>query len=224
MSTDIFRHFVDSFVAAAQGPIISSETHLCSGAMFSTFSDSMSPFSDTCSTVSDQSSSPQHCIQYPTMQFELTNASIIIHPRTENSERSASSLDDIYNSIRRDQSSSPVTTIFSTSDNDVYQNDNLTELCVQNRNSASTLASLSKSVSSSNKRRVRNRGDVSEVVRRKRRLAANARERRRMDSLNLAFDRLRSVLPQLRNHEKLSKYDSLQMAQTYISTLCEMLL
>ena len=64
---------------------------------------------------------------------------------------------------------------------------------------------------------------VSEAVRRKRRLAANARERRRMDSLNLAFDRLRSVLPQLNNEEKLSKYDSLQMAQTYITTLCEML-
>lgn len=72
--------------------------------------------------------------------------------------------------------------------------------------------------------RQRRRNQVSEVVRRKRRLAANARERRRMDSLNLAFDRLRSVLPQLQNHEKLSKYDSLQMAQTYITTLCEMLI
>ena len=64
---------------------------------------------------------------------------------------------------------------------------------------------------------------VPETVKRLRRLAANARERRRMDSLNSAFDRLRSVLPQLRNEEKLSKYDSLQMAQTYIATLCEML-
>jgi len=73
-------------------------------------------------------------------------------------------------------------------------------------------------------RRQRRRNDVSEAVRRKRRLAANARERRRMDSLNLAFDRLRSVLPQLKNEEKLSKYDSLQMAQTYIATLYEMLL
>ncbi|KAA0200779.1 hypothetical protein HAZT_HAZT010065 [Hyalella azteca] len=72
-------------------------------------------------------------------------------------------------------------------------------------------------------RRQRRRCEVSEAVRRKRRLAANARERRRMDSLNLAFDRLRSVLPQLNNQEKLSKYDSLQMAQTYIATLCEML-
>ena len=77
---------------------------------------------------------------------------------------------------------------------------------------------------SSTNRRQRRRNDVSEAVRRKRRLAANARERRRMDSLNSAFDRLRSVLPQLRNDEKLSKYDSLQMAQTYIATLCEMLL
>lgn len=73
------------------------------------------------------------------------------------------------------------------------------------------------------RRRLRNRTEISEAVRIKRRLAANARERRRMTSLNLAFDRLRSVLPQLKNEEKLSKYDSLQMAQTYIMTLCEML-
>ena len=82
---------------------------------------------------------------------------------------------------------------------------------------------IAKSLDSINRRRLRNRNNVPEVVRRKRRLAANARERRRMDSLNLAFDRLRSVLPQLSNEEKLSKFDSLQMAQTYISTLCEML-
>ena len=73
------------------------------------------------------------------------------------------------------------------------------------------------------RRRVRHRTDVSDAVRRRRRLAANARERRRMTSLNLAFDRLRAVLPQLRNQETLSKHDSLQMAQTYIATLCEML-
>lgn len=88
------------------------------------------------------------------------------------------------------------------------------------KTSLSKLQAQSCSISS----RHRRRNQVSEAVRRKRRLAANARERRRMDSLNLAFDRLRSVLPQLQNHEKLSKYDSLQMAQTYITTLCEMLL
>lgn len=56
-------------------------------------------------------------------------------------------------------------------------------------------------------------------VLRKRRLAANARERRRMNSLNDAFDRLRDVVPSLGNDRKLSKYETLQMAQTYINAL-----
>ncbi|XP_076329824.1 helix-loop-helix protein ngn-1-like [Tachypleus tridentatus] len=53
----------------------------------------------------------------------------------------------------------------------------------------------------------------------KRRLAANARERRRMNSLNIAFDRLRDVVPSIENDRKLSKYDTLQMAQSYITAL-----
>lgn len=58
---------------------------------------------------------------------------------------------------------------------------------------------------------------------RKRRLAANARERRRMNSLNDAFDRLREVVPSLGNDRKLSKFETLQMAQTYINALNELL-
>ncbi|XP_047738945.1 uncharacterized protein LOC125178668 [Hyalella azteca] len=65
--------------------------------------------------------------------------------------------------------------------------------------------------------------DDPQVVQRLRRLAANARERRRMDALNVAFDRLREVLPQCAAHDKLSKYDTLQMALTYIATLREFL-
>ncbi|XP_046734540.1 uncharacterized protein LOC124404453 [Diprion similis] len=60
-------------------------------------------------------------------------------------------------------------------------------------------------------------------VLKKRRLAANARERRRMNSLNDAFDRLRDVVPSLGNDRKLSKFETLQMAQTYISALYELL-
>lgn len=60
-------------------------------------------------------------------------------------------------------------------------------------------------------------------VMRKRRLAANARERRRMNSLNDAFDRLRDVVPSLGNDRKLSKFETLQMAQTYIAALYELL-
>ncbi|KAL7288206.1 hypothetical protein TKK_0017756 [Trichogramma kaykai] len=57
---------------------------------------------------------------------------------------------------------------------------------------------------------------------RKRRLAANARERRRMQNLNKAFDRLRDYLPSLGNNRQLSKYETLQMAQSYITALCDL--
>ena len=60
-------------------------------------------------------------------------------------------------------------------------------------------------------------------VQRRRRLAANARERRRMLNLNTAFDRLRTHLPSLGSDRQLSKYETLQMAQTYITALCDLL-
>lgn len=64
---------------------------------------------------------------------------------------------------------------------------------------------------------------VANVVMKKRRLAANARERRRMNGLNEAFDKLRDVVPALGADHKLSKFETLQMAQTYIAALCELL-
>ncbi|TDG48748.1 hypothetical protein AWZ03_004860 [Drosophila navojoa] len=64
---------------------------------------------------------------------------------------------------------------------------------------------------------------ISPVIKRKRRLAANARERRRMQSLNQAFDRLRQYLPCLGNDRQLSKHETLQMAQTYITALGDLL-
>lgn len=60
-------------------------------------------------------------------------------------------------------------------------------------------------------------------IMKRRRLAANARERRRMNSLNDAFDKLRDVVPSLGNDRKLSKFETLQMAQTYIAALNELL-
>ncbi|XP_074848096.1 transcription factor ATOH1 [Carettochelys insculpta] len=60
-------------------------------------------------------------------------------------------------------------------------------------------------------------------VQKQRRLAANARERRRMHGLNHAFDQLRNVIPSFNNDKKLSKYETLQMAQIYISALAELL-
>ncbi|KAK6644863.1 hypothetical protein RUM43_001136 [Polyplax serrata] len=61
------------------------------------------------------------------------------------------------------------------------------------------------------------------AVLKKRRLAANARERRRMNGLNEAFDRLREVIPSLGADHKLSKFETLQMAQSYIHALCDLL-
>ncbi|XP_011505348.1 PREDICTED: basic helix-loop-helix transcription factor amos-like [Ceratosolen solmsi marchali] len=71
---------------------------------------------------------------------------------------------------------------------------------------------------------VRKRGKhVSSTLVRKRRLAANARERRRMQNLNKAFDKLRTYLPSLGNDRQLSKYETLQMAQSYITALYDLL-
>lgn len=64
---------------------------------------------------------------------------------------------------------------------------------------------------------------VPTVIKRKRRLAANARERKRMRGLNEAFDRLRQHLPSLGEDRQLSKHETLQMAQTYITALCDLL-
>ena len=63
----------------------------------------------------------------------------------------------------------------------------------------------------------------SPTVLRKRRVAANARERRRMNGLNDAFERLREVIPSLGSDHKLSKFETLQMAQTYIGALANLL-
>ncbi|XP_050052832.1 uncharacterized protein [Dermacentor andersoni] len=77
---------------------------------------------------------------------------------------------------------------------------------------------------SSSKRKPSDKAPPPPVVLKKRRLAANARERRRMHSLNVAFDRLREVVPSLGNDRKLSKFETLQMAQSYINALSELLL
>jgi hypothetical protein len=58
----------------------------------------------------------------------------------------------------------------------------------------------------------------------KRRLAANARERKRMTGLNSAFERLREILPAgSGNSRPMSKMDALQMAQVYIRELSSLL-
>ena len=56
-----------------------------------------------------------------------------------------------------------------------------------------------------------------------RREAANARERKRMNGLNDAFERLREVVPNLTTEQKMSKIETLHMAQTYIKALAGMI-
>ena len=60
-------------------------------------------------------------------------------------------------------------------------------------------------------------------TKKKRRMAANNRERRRMHGLNRAFERLREVVPAVGSDRKLSKIETLQMAQTYITSLKQLL-
>ena len=62
-------------------------------------------------------------------------------------------------------------------------------------------------------------GDLDMATPRQRRLAANARERRRMHGLNVAFDRLRATVPCYQGRVRLSKYDTLQLANNYIREL-----
>ncbi|QQP39355.1 Uncharacterized protein FKW44_020217, partial [Caligus rogercresseyi] len=88
----------------------------------------------------------------------------------------------------------------------------------------SSSSSLETPTSSSNSLKVKRKAvSVNDTILKKRRLAANARERRRMDMLNKGFDRLRGVLPGLGENRQLSKYETLQMAQSYIGALTEIL-
>ncbi|CAG7820493.1 unnamed protein product [Allacma fusca] len=95
--------------------------------------------------------------------------------------------------------------------------------CQTEVSTVSTSKSSGSSKGSGSKGKKKNSKQVNPLVMRKRRLAANARERRRMQSLNTAFDRLRSVLPSIGKDQQFSKYETLQMAQSYISALYDLL-
>ncbi|MCP9262025.1 Neurogenic differentiation factor [Dirofilaria immitis] len=56
-----------------------------------------------------------------------------------------------------------------------------------------------------------------------RRSKANARERRRMHNLNEALEKLRRTLPQLPDEPKLTKIETLRMANNYIYALTQIL-
>jgi hypothetical protein len=88
---------------------------------------------------------------------------------------------------------------------------------------SSSLVPSSVSDSKQTTRKQRRTKQIPPVIKKKRRLAANARERKRMQSLNDAFDRLRQYLPSLGEDRQFSKHETLQMAQSYISALCDLL-
>ena len=60
------------------------------------------------------------------------------------------------------------------------------------------------------------------AVLQQRRLAANARERKRANKINFAFNRLKKVLPGFQDRE-ISKFEAIQLAQDYIKQLVEVL-
>lgn len=86
-------------------------------------------------------------------------------------------------------------------------------------------ATPSHSVTTKTLKKVKNAAlpKVTPDIMKKRRLAANARERRRMNSLNDAYEKLRDVLPNFGPDKKLSKFETLHMAQTYMNTLKDIL-
>ncbi|KAK6104353.1 Uncharacterized protein BM_BM5793 [Brugia malayi] len=76
------------------------------------------------------------------------------------------------------------------------------------------------------KRKYRCRVRSPETIRRTkqiRRSKANARERRRMHNLNEALEKLRRILPQLPDEPKLTKIETLRMANNYIYALRQIL-
>ncbi|VDK83857.1 unnamed protein product [Litomosoides sigmodontis] len=76
------------------------------------------------------------------------------------------------------------------------------------------------------KRKYRCRIRSPETIRRTkqiRRSKANARERRRMHNLNEALEKLRRTLPQLPDEPKLTKIETLRMANSYIYSLRQIL-
>ena len=59
--------------------------------------------------------------------------------------------------------------------------------------------------------------------RKEKRLAANSRERKRMHTVNSAFDQLRELVPTYPSNRKLSKIDTLKLACAYINDLTSLL-
>lgn len=135
---------------------------------------------------------------------------------------------DLYDVNTYDSFISASSELSSLSEQDKYTYGNfnfftLKKTAFDNNNTARGIECAEKKTGRVRKRTVVRDRPASPTVLKKRRLAANARERRRMNGLNEAFDRLRQVIPNLDAEQKLSKFETLQMAQTYIAALRELL-
>lgn len=160
----------------------------------------------------------------PSFNHHSTNASSLV-----------SSTTSLYDSPHHHYLNSTWTTQTSTAElsYDEFSNENLYSNNNNNKSDYEEKVKQEQATSSTQKKRGRGRRKgigvggkaipASPTVMKKRRLAANARERKRMSGLNEAFDKLRDVVPAIHEEHKLSKFETLQMAQSYIRALCELL-
>ncbi|XP_039187467.1 pancreas transcription factor 1 subunit alpha [Crotalus tigris] len=92
------------------------------------------------------------------------------------------------------------------------------ELAASPRGSLKSLsAAAAAAAAARRRRRVRSEAELQQL-----RQAANVRERRRMQSINDAFEGLRSHIPTLPYEKRLSKVDTLRLAIGYINFLSEL--
>lgn len=119
----------------------------------------------------------------------------------------------------------PTTAVQNLEGNNLQNNVSLNENSSNQKTKNKTEKKSKKSLVSNKKQSPNNTSNqpLSPTILKKRRQAANARERKRMNGLNEAFDRLREVVPAPSLEQKLSKFETLQMAQTYIMALMDML-
>ncbi|XP_058038732.1 pancreas transcription factor 1 subunit alpha [Ahaetulla prasina] len=80
-----------------------------------------------------------------------------------------------------------------------------------------SLAAAAAAAAARRRRRVRSEAELQQL-----RQAANVRERRRMQSINDAFEELRAHIPTLPYEKRLSKVDTLRLAMGYINFLSEL--
>lgn len=114
---------------------------------------------------------------------------------------------------------SPLDSEFTSSMDDIDYGSDDFGATLPDSSSSSTPATPSESRNPTKKRRrLRN---PEQVVRQ--REQANVRERRRMKSINYAFDSLRNRIPTLPYEKKLSKVDTLKMAIMYINFLNDLI-